>query len=147
MPPAAVKQRHRLVSFSPEQTNANGRYSYRTETPIDVTECEYNGQQILPLQHIAANGHDRYRTLRHMNFTAGGSDRYRTSQRVDITADGHNRYRTLQHMDITADGRDRYRTLQRMDFTASIWTIAQMDTIPRGTNPKDTIPNELLHNY
>ena len=26
-PPDTAKQQHRLVSFSPEQTNANGRYS------------------------------------------------------------------------------------------------------------------------
>ena len=39
---AQAKQRHRLVSFSPEQANANERYSYRTKTLIYVTECEYN---------------------------------------------------------------------------------------------------------
>ena len=38
-----AKQQHRLESFTPEQINANGRYSYRTETPIDVTECKHNG--------------------------------------------------------------------------------------------------------
>ena len=43
LPPATAKQQHRLVSFSPEQTNANGRYSHRTETLVDVTECEHNG--------------------------------------------------------------------------------------------------------
>ena len=41
LPLATAKLQHRVVSFSPEQTNANGRYSYRTETLIDVTECEY----------------------------------------------------------------------------------------------------------
>ena len=38
LPPATAKQRHRLLSFSPEQTNANALYSYKTEMLIDVTE-------------------------------------------------------------------------------------------------------------
>ena len=43
LPPATAKQQHILVSFSPEQTNANGHYSYRTEMLIDMTESEHNG--------------------------------------------------------------------------------------------------------
>ena len=49
---------------------------------------------MLQLQHIAANRHDRYRTIQHMN----------------ITADERARFRTLQHMAITADGRYRLKT-------------------------------------
>ena len=43
LPPATAKQRHCLASFSPEQTKADGHYSYRPETLIDVTECEHIG--------------------------------------------------------------------------------------------------------
>ena len=88
LPPAIAKQRHRLVLFSPEQTNANGRYSCRAETLIDVTECEHNGEWMLSLQHVAAYGHDRYRTLQHMDFTADERDCNRTLQHLDFTADG-----------------------------------------------------------
>ena len=43
LPPATAKQRHCLVSFLPEQTNTNRRYSYIVETLTDVTESEHNG--------------------------------------------------------------------------------------------------------
>ena len=91
---------------------------------------------MLPLQHIATNRRDRYRTLQHIDITADGCDRNRTLQHIDITADGRDRYRTLQLMDTTADGRDRYRTLEHVDFTAdgrtatdhcSIWILTPMD--------------------
>ena len=39
-----AKQRHRLLSFLLKYTNANGRYSDGTETPIDVTGSEHNRQ-------------------------------------------------------------------------------------------------------
>ena len=66
---------------------------------------------VTALVYFTTDGHDRYRTLQHMDFTADGRDSYRTLQHMDITADGRDRYRTLQYMDITADGRGRYRTL------------------------------------
>ena len=68
MPHATGKKRQCLVSFTLEHTNANEYYSYRTETRVDVTECEQNCQWTLPLQDIAANEQYRYRTLRFSIF-------------------------------------------------------------------------------
>ena len=42
VPRATAKQRHRLVLFSLLHNNANERYSYRTETLLDVTGCVHN---------------------------------------------------------------------------------------------------------
>ena len=82
----------------------------------------------MQLQHIAANGHDRYRTLQHMDFTADGRDRYTTLQHMDITSDGRDRYRILQHMDVSADGRDHLKTslLQILKILASL-RLSQLD--------------------
>ena len=57
--PTTAKQRHCLVSFLLEHTNPNGCGNYRTETLIDITECEHN-----------CYGHYCYRSLQHMDFIA-----------------------------------------------------------------------------
>ena len=71
---STAKQRHRPVPSSLQYINANGRYSYKTETLIDVTGIEHNRQWTSHVQNIATNG--RYH--------------YKISQLIDTTTDVFN---------------------------------------------------------
>ena len=147
MPPAISKPQHRLVSFSLQHTNPNGRYCSRTETLTDTFGHKHNRYCTLLLQDIATNGRFRYRTLQHGDTTAidasateyygiwistpidvtatepyttvDGRYRYRKLEYFNITADGCYRYRLLRHMDTTADRLNYYRTLQDLDITTN----------------------------
>ena len=80
VPLATTKQLHRLVSFSLPHTNAIGRYRYRTETFIKVTECEHDRYWALQLQSKVAHGRCRNRILQVIHATADRCYRYKTLQ-------------------------------------------------------------------